>query len=229
MILKSLRAYAHPVTQNRGILNIEIWSDVVCPWCFIGKRRLERALAAVGVSDAVITHRAFQLDPSATTEGKRTVDVLAAKYRLDDAGVKQMMGQVTEVAASEGLNYRLFDGISGNTVLAHRLLLWAQEQGRAQELLELLYAAYFENAQPVFTLDELLPYVTDAGLDTHAARIAMESGAFVAEVESDAERAREFGANGVPFFVFDRKYGISGAQPFEVFVQTIEKSLEAAE
>jgi predicted DsbA family dithiol-disulfide isomerase len=174
-------------------MHIEIWSDVVCPWCFIGKRRLERALAAVGVTDAVITHRAFQLDPSATTQGKRTVDVLSAKYGLDDAGVKQMMGQVTEVAAAEGLNYRLFDGTSGNTVLAHRLLLWAQEQGRAQELLELLYSAYFENAQPVFTLDELLPYVTEAGLDANAARIAMESNAYAAEVESDAELARAFG------------------------------------
>ena len=210
-------------------MNIEIWSDVVCPWCFIGKRRLERALASVGVTDAVITHRAFQLDPSATTEGRRTVDVLAAKYGLDEAGVKQMMGQVTEVAASEGLDYRLLDGISGNTVLAHRLLLWAQEQGRAQQLLELLYSAYFESARPVFTLDQLLPYVSEAGLDADAARIAMDSGAYSAEVEADAELARAFGANGVPFFVFDRKYGISGAQPFEVFVQTIEKAGESAE
>jgi predicted DsbA family dithiol-disulfide isomerase len=209
-------------------MNIEIWSDVVCPWCFIGKRRLERALAATGVSDAVITHRAFQLDPSATTEGRRTVDVLAAKYGLDDAGVKQMMGQVTEVAASEGLHYRLLEGISGNTVLAHRLLLWAQEQGRAQELLELLYSAYFEDAKPVFTLDELLPYVAEAGLDANAARIAMDSGTYAAEVESDAELARAFGANGVPFFVFDRTYGISGAQPFEIFVQTIDKTLEGS-
>lgn len=207
-------------------MHIEIWSDVVCPWCFIGKRRLERALASVGVTDAVITHRAFQLDPSATTDGRRTVDVLAAKYGLDEAGVKEMMAQVTEVAASEGLDYRLLDGISGNTVLAHRLLLWAQEQGRAQELLELLYSAYFEGAKPVFTLEDLLPYVSEAGLDASAAGIAMESGAYAAEVESDADLARAFGANGVPFFVFDRKYGISGAQPFEVFVQTISKSLE---
>lgn len=207
-------------------MHIEIWSDVVCPWCFIGKRRLERALASVNVTDAVITHRAFQLDPSATTEGRRTVDVLAAKYGLDEAGVKQMMGQVSEVAAGEGLNYRLLDGISGNTVLAHRLLLWAQEQGRAQQLLELLYSAYFESAEPVFTLDQLLPSVSEAGLDADAARIAMDSGAYAAEVEADAELARAFGANGVPFFVFDRKYGISGAQPFEVFMQTIEKALE---
>ncbi len=210
-------------------MHIEIWSDVVCPWCFIGKRRLERALAASGITDAVITHRAFQLDPSATTEGKRTVDVLAEKYRLDEAGVRQMMSQVTEVAASEGLDYRLTDGMSGNTVLAHRLLLWAQEQGKAQQLLELLYSAYFEGAKPVFTLDELLPYVSEAGLDANAARIAMDSGAFAAEVESDAELARAFGANGVPFFVFDRKFGISGAQPFEVFMETIAKTAEAAE
>mgnify|MGYP002776490807 CR=1 FL=1 len=208
-------------------MNIEIWSDVVCPWCFIGKRL--GVSGEYNIVEQVLGGRAFQLDPSATTEGKRTVDVLAAKYGLDDAGVKQMMGQVTEVAAGEGLNYRLLDGISGNTVMAHRLLLWAQKQGRAQQLLELLYSAYFENAQPVFTLDELLPHVTQAGLDSSAARIAMDSGAYVAEVEADAELARAFGANGVPFFVFDRKYGISGAQPFEVFVQTIEKSLEVAE
>lgn len=210
-------------------MHIEIWSDVVCPWCFIGKRRLERALAASGITDAMITHRAFQLDPSATTEGKRTVDVLAQKYGLDEAGVRQMMSQVTEVAASEGLDYRLTDGMSGNTVLAHRLLLWAQEQGKAQQLLELLYSAYFEGARPVFTLDELLPYVSEAGLDANGARIAMDSGAFAAEVESDAELARAFGANGVPFFVFDRKFGISGAQPFEVFLETIAKTAEAAE
>lgn len=210
-------------------MHIEIWSDVVCPWCYIGKRRLERALASVGVTDAVITHRAFQLDPSATTEGRRTVDVLADKYGLDERGVQQMMEQVTEVAATEGLSYRLLDAVSGNTELAHRLLLWAQEQGRAQELLELLYSAYFEKARPLFTLDELLPYATEAGLDASAARIAMESGAYSAEVVADAELARAFGAGGVPFFVFDRKYGISGAQPFEVFVQTIEKSLEMSE
>lgn len=216
-------------------MHIEIWSDVVCPWCFIGKRRLERALASTGVTDAVITHRAFQLDPSATTEGRRTVDVLAAKYQLDEDGVRQMMGQVTEVAAGEGLDYRLLEGMSGNTELAHRLLLWAQEQGNAheqgdaQQLLELLYSAYFEDAKPVFTLDELLPYVTEAGLDPDSARLAMEAGAFTAEVQSDVELARAFGANGVPFFVFDRKFGISGAQPFEVFVETITKTAESAE
>lgn len=210
-------------------MEIEVWSDVVCPWCYLGKRRLERAIRAVpGAADAVITHRAFQLDPTAQTRGERTVDHLAQKYGVDTAGVASMMQNVTDAAATEGLTYSLADTLTGNTVLAHRLVLWAQEQGRGQELLDALYAAYFVNAESVFDLEDLLPYVTAAGLDADAARTAMASDAFVAQVTEDQDLARAFGANGVPFFVINRKYGISGAQPYELFVQTLERALEEA-
>lgn len=210
-------------------MEIEVWSDVVCPWCYLGKRRLERAIRAVpGAADAVITHRAFQLDPTAVTRGERTVDHLAHKYGVDADGVAAMMRTVTEAAATEGLAYDLGGTLTGNTVLAHRLVLWAQEQGKGPELLDLLYDAYFVNSAPVFELEDLLPYVTSAGLDANQARAAMATDAFLVQVAEDQELARAFGANGVPFFVIDRKYGISGAQPYELFVQTLERALEEA-
>ncbi len=208
-------------------MQIEVWSDVVCPWCFIGKRRLEHALADSGLTDVEVVHRAFQLDPHATTEGRRTVEVIASKYGTDVAGAEEMMGQVTKVALGEGLSYRLLDTTSGNTELAHELLLWAQDQGRGQELLERLYSAYFERAEPVFTREELLPHVAAVGLDVGEARAAIDSGVYRARVAEDVDLARQFGANGVPFFVFDRRYGISGAQPLEAFVQTLREASAA--
>ena len=202
-------------------MTVEVWSDVVCPWCFIGKRRLETALAESGVTDVEVVHRAFQLDPTARTEGRRTVEVLAQKYGMDAAGAATMMGQVSDIARGEGLDYRLTETVSGNTELAHRVLLWAQEMGRGQELLECLYTAYFEQAQPVFTIDDLLPHVQAVGLDPQAARDAAAAPQYADRVREDLELARSFGASGVPFFVVDRRYGISGAQPREVFVQTL--------
>jgi len=202
-------------------MQVEVWSDVVCPWCFIGKRRLERALADACLTDVEVVHRAFQLDPSATTDGRRTVEVIARKYGTDVAGAEQMMGQVTAVASGEGLAYRLLDTTSGNTELAHEVLLWAQDQGRGQELLERLFAAYFEHAQSIFTLEDLLPHVSAVGLDADQARAAVASGVYRGRVAEDLDLARQFGATGVPFFVFDRRYGISGAQPREVFAQTL--------
>ena len=204
-------------------MQIEVWSDVVCPWCFIGKRRLEQALADSGQDDVEIVHRAFQLDPQATTDGRRTVEVLASKYGTDVAGAEQMMGQVTAVARGEGLAYRLLDTTSGNTELAHEVLLWAQDQGRGQELLERLFSAYFEQAQPVFTWEDLRPHLSALGLDADAAREAVTSGIYRGRVAQDVDLARQFGATGVPFFVFDRRYGISGAQPLEAFVQTLRE------
>ena len=204
-------------------MQIEVWSDVVCPWCFIGKRRLERALADSGLTDVEVVHRAFQLDPHATTDGRRTVEVIARKYGTDVAGAEEMMGQVTAVASGEGLAFRLLDTTSGNTELAHEVLLWAQDQDRGQELLERLFAAYFEQAQPIFTLEDLLHHVSAVGLDADQARAAVASGVYRGRVAEDVDLARQFGATGVPFFVFDRRYGISGAQPLEAFAQTLRE------
>lgn len=209
-------------------MRIEVWSDVVCPWCFIGKRRLDTAIATLrreGVLDDVaLVHRAFQLDPSATTDGRRTVDVLATKYRVTPEQAAEMMASVTEVAATVGLRYRLLDTRSGNTADAHRVLLWAQEtagQDATQALLERILHGYFEEAEPVFTPAELLPFVREAGLDAHAAAAMLDTDAYRDMLVADQQQAAAFGANGVPFFVIDRTYGISGAQPDEVFLETL--------
>jgi predicted DsbA family dithiol-disulfide isomerase len=202
---------------------IEVWSDVVCPWCFIGKRRLESALEQAGVTDAEIVYRAFQLDPSATTDGARTVDVISRKYGVSLEEAEKMMDNVTSAAAGEGLNFRLLDGVSGNTGDAHRLMLWAAEQGRGQELVEALFHRYFELAEPVFTTDDLLPIAEEVGLDRAAAAELLACDAYADQVVADQAQAAAYGANGVPFFVFDRKVAFSGAQPLEVFLGALEQ------
>ena len=208
-------------------MHVEVWTDVVCPWCYIGKRRLEQALADAEI-DARITHRAFQLNPSAVSNGERTDDHLASKYGVSAADAEAMMANVTAVAAEVGLHYRLGDTTSGNTVDAHRLVLWAQDQGQdvGQALLEALYDAYFVRGRPVFTVDDLIPIVEGAGLDAAAARAVLQSDAYREQVAADQRLAQDFGANGVPFFGFDRAFGISGAQPAEVFAATIAKARE---
>lgn len=208
-------------------MHIECWSDVVCPWCYIGKRRLDEALSAfAGRDDVVVVHRAFQLDPRAVSQGRRTVDVLAEKYGTDPAGAAAMMANVTEVAATVGLSYRLLDTVSGNTRDAHRLVLWAQAQGQSAELLESLYSGYFEQARDIFTTEALCELADEAGLDSTEARAMLSTTAFIDDVAADQELAAEFGATGVPFFVFDRTYGISGAQPLEAFVATLERAAQ---
>ena len=208
-------------------MQVEVWSDVVCPWCYIGKRRLDEALAAFpGGDDVVVVHRAFQLDPKAVSDGRRTVDVIAEKYGTDPAGAAAMMANVTEVAATVGLSYRLLDTVSGNTRDAHRLVLWAQAQGQSAELLESMYSGYFEQARDIFTTEALCELAAEAGLDSTEARAMLSTTALIDDVAADQALAAQFGATGVPFFVFDRAYGISGAQPLEAFAATLERAAQ---
>lgn len=201
---------------------VEVWSDMVCPWCFIGKRRFEQALAEFpGAADVQVVHRAFQLDPGATTLGRRTADVLAEKYDISPAQAVDMMADVTDTAATVGLRYRLADTVAGNTADAHRLVLWAQDQGRGSALLEVLFAGYFEQAQPVFSAADLLPFCQEVGLDPTAAAAMLDSDDYREQVRTDQALAAQFGARGVPFFVFDRVRGVSGAQPVAVFAQAL--------
>ena len=138
-----------------------------------------------------------------------------------------MLGQVDSAGATEGLTMRLLETLRGNTAVAHQLILWAQQQGSGQALLEGIFSGYFENALPIFTVDELMPFVSAAGLDTEGAREVITAGSYRSAVSADLEMAAQLGATGVPFFVFDRRFGISGAQPFEAFVETISKALES--
>ena len=212
-------------------MQIEVWADVVCPWCYIGKRRLQSALAERGIADEVeIVHRAFQLDPTASTTTSPTIDHLALKYGVSRDDALAMMANVSNVAAGEGLAYRLDQTMTGNTRDAHRLVLWAQETdpGAAQRLLEVLYSAYFEQGRGVFTHADLVSLAAEAGLDADAARAMLAGTAYLDQVVEDQELARSFGASGVPFFVMDRAFGVSGAQPVEVFLNAIDQALEAS-
>ena len=212
-------------------MQIEVWADVVCPWCYIGKRRLQSALAERGIADEVeIVHRAFQLDPTASTTTAPTVDHLAAKYGVSRDEALAMMSNVTEVAAGEGLDYHLDRTMTGNTRNAHRLALWAQDQDPliAQRLLEAMYSAYFEQGRGVFSTDDLVALAAEVGLDADAAREMLAGSAYLDQVVEDQVLARTFGANGVPFFVIDRAYGVSGAQPVEVFLNAIDQARAAS-
>ena len=206
-------------------MEIDVWSDVVCPWCFIGRRRLEKAIANLG-PDAQVTvrHRAFQLNPHAH-DVVSTKKLLAEKYRMDQNQVEQMQNQVCTIADGEGLCYDLTDTLSGNTKDAHRLLLWAESVGKQDNLLEAMYSSYFEKSGSLFDHESLINVAESVGLDRNQVIELLNSSNFAEQVDRDQEIAQQLGANGVPFYVVDMKYAISGAQPQEIFNQTLEKAI----
>lgn len=200
---------------------IEVWSDVVCPWCFIGKRRLEKAIEKLPDPSVVeVRHRAFQLQPD-IIETVPTSQHLAEKYRVSAEQVAEMQANVCSIADGEGLCYDLKNTMSGNTLDAHRLILWAAGKGKQEELLEALYSAYFEKSKPVFAHKDLIQIAASVGLDSKEAETLLITDLLEDQVKEDQAIAHQLGANGVPFFVVDMKYGISGAQPQEVFDQTL--------
>jgi predicted DsbA family dithiol-disulfide isomerase len=204
---------------------IDVWSDVVCPWCFIGKRRLEKAVAKLPAGTNVeIRHRAFQLQPDITGVTS-TTEHLASKYRIDAAQVAQMQANVCSIADGEGLCYDLANTMSGNTKDAHRLVLWAAAVGKQQELLEAMYSAYFEKSEGLFTREDLIAVSAKVGISADEVNRVLDSAEFATQVDEDQQVAHSLGANGVPFFVIDMKVGISGAQPQEVFDQALEQAL----
>ena len=201
---------------------IDVWADVVCPWCFIGKRRLEKALSAFGHKDEVtIRHRAFQLQPDAK-DVLPTSELLASKYQVSPEQVKQMQANVCAVADVEGLCYNLDETLSGNTFDAHRLLLWAATINKQDELLEAMFSSYFEKSRPLFSHSDLVAVAISVGIDADLADDILRSDQYADEVVTDRNLASQLGATGVPFFVVDMKYGISGAQPLEAFTQTLQ-------
>ena len=210
---------------------VDVWSDVVCPWCFIGKRRLEKGISEIKVANPgvqiQVRHRAFQLQPD--IEGViPTKELLADKYNIDIDKVSAMQANVCSIADGEGLCYDLENTFSGNTMDAHRVLKWAESTGAAQELLEKMYSAYFEQSKPLFTHEDILAITDELGLDQASVIAVLISDNYRDLVLQDQDIARQLGANGVPFFVIDMKYGISGAQPQEIFSQTLATALSEA-
>ena len=211
-------------------MRIEIWADVVCPWCYIGKRRLERALASFEHRDEVeVIVRSYELDPFAPETGtETTVQVLSRKFGADEADTRAMMARADEVAAGEGLHFAHADALHARTLTAHRLLHLARSAGRQEALLEELLAAYFTRGESLGDRDVLRAAAASAGLDPDRVEQVLASDEFRDDVLADVARARAYGSTGVPFFVIDGRFGISGAQPTEVFEQALTQAWEAA-
>jgi predicted DsbA family dithiol-disulfide isomerase len=210
-------------------VKIEIWSDVVCPWCYIGKRRLEQALSRFPhAEDVEVVWRSFQLDPSAPTKPVETVaEALGRKYGGGPDAGRQMVERVEAVAAELGMLWRHHDSLRVGTIDAHRVLHLALETGGPQlqgKLKEALLSAYFIETANVADHDTLVRIAGEVGLDEVRVEEVLAGAEYADAVETDIREAAALGANGVPFYVIDRKYGVSGAQPSEVFTQVLERA-----
>jgi predicted DsbA family dithiol-disulfide isomerase len=208
-------------------MRVEIWSDIACPWCYIGKARFEKGLAGFAHRDEVeVVHRSFELDPDrAKGDTEQVIGMLAQKYGRTVEEARGMEANVAANAQAEGLGYRTEGRDHGNTFDIHRLLHLARARGRQDELLTLAYKANFAEERSVFDDAVLTGLAVEAGLDGDEVRkVLADPTAYADEVRADEREAADLGANAVPFFVFDRRYGISGGQPSEVFVQALERA-----
>jgi predicted DsbA family dithiol-disulfide isomerase len=210
-------------------MRIEVWSDVVCPWCYIGKRHLEAALEGFDHSDDVeVVYRSFELDPSAPeVPVETTVESLAKKFGTDVEGARELMARADGVAASVGLEFHHADAPHARTVTAHRLLHLALAEGGTElqgQLKERLLAAYFTRGDDVGDRETLRRVAVDAGVDATRVDEVLASEDYLDAVHEDIAQARAYGATGVPFFVVDQRYAVSGAQPTEVFSQLLDRA-----
>ena len=209
-------------------MKIEIWSDIMCPFCYIGKRRLESALADFEYADQVqIEWKSFLLNPDMVTDpSKSTLEYLSETKGWSKAQTYQVTQQVVEMAAGEGLTYHMDKTVVANAKNAHRLLQLAKTLGKGDEMKERLLKAYFTEGANIDDKLTLTKLAMEVGLESGRVLQCLDSNEFSDKVDQDIYESRLIGVRGVPFFVVDRKYGISGAQPKEAFEQTISKAWE---
>jgi len=209
-------------------VKVDIWSDVVCPWCYIGKRRFEAALARFPHRDEVdVVWRSFELDPAAppTAELRGThAEQLQAKFGRSRAEIDQMLARVTALAAAEGLDFRFDLNRGGNSFDAHRLLHLAKAHGVQDPLKERLDRGTFTEGLAVSDHGELTALAVEAGLDEAEVRDVLAGDRYADAVRDDQAQARAYGITGVPFYVLDGRYGVSGAQPAEHFLQALTQA-----
>jgi predicted DsbA family dithiol-disulfide isomerase len=207
-------------------LTVDIWSDVVCPWCYIGKRRFEAALAQFEHRDDVtVLWHSFELDPDAPpiAEG-RSAERLAAKYGMTVEEAARRQAEITTLAAQDGLTYDLAESRGGNTFDAHRIIHLAAEHGLGNAAMERLMQAYFSEREAIGDPDTLQRLAVEAGLPAEEVREVLEGERYADAVRADERAATQIGVRGVPFFVLGRKYGVSGAQPAEVLLQALQQA-----
>jgi predicted DsbA family dithiol-disulfide isomerase len=211
------------VTGMAEPIKIDIWSDIACPWCFIGKRRFEEGAAEAGVP-VEIEYHSFELSPDTPVDfDGSSADFLAERKGMPRERVDEMLANVTGIAATLGLNYDYDTVQHTNTVKAHQLLHYAKLRGRQLEMKEALLSAYFEQGRHVGRVADLADLAAELGFDRDDVVRSLESDEHLADVHEDQKVARDFGIQGVPFFVIDRKYGVSGAQEASAFAEMLRQ------
>ncbi|HEY6144023.1 MAG TPA: DsbA family oxidoreductase [Flavobacterium sp.] len=206
-------------------LKVQIWSDIMCPFCYIGKRRIEEALSQFEHKEAVaIEWKSFQLDAGfIPSPDDNLAEHLAEKYRKDTDWAQTMLDNMTQNAKTAGLDFHFEKAVLANSHNAHRLLQLAKKHQLANELEEFLFKAYLTEGKDLNNWDTLSQLGIEVGLEAEAIAQVLQSDAYSREVKQDIQEASAIGVQGVPFFVFDNKYAISGAQPATAFLQTLEK------
>lgn len=223
--LWNLGALNYVGADMSSAISVDVWSDIACPWCYIGKRRFEAGLAEFdGAADVTVTYHSFELSPDVPVdfEGSQ-VDFLAERKGMERDQIDSMLGQVTQIANQVGLNYDFNSVKTTKTLLAHQALHLAKAKGKQHELVERLFQAYFEEGRHVGKIADLVDLGADVGLDRDELTAALEEGTYASEVDADIKQASTLGIQGVPFFVINGRYGISGAQKPEAFTQTLEQ------
>jgi predicted DsbA family dithiol-disulfide isomerase len=209
-------------------MNVDIWSDVACPWCYLGKRHIEEALEKWDGDDVAVTWRSFQLQPDAPRFGEPGAGESTQEYLTRERGyppeqLAESQARLTGMAAAAGLDYHLDQGKHANTFEAHALIKAAERQGRGDAMVERLFKAQHEEGQRLDDPEVLTALAAEVGLEGDAAVPTDEDREAVV---SEIETARGIGVNGVPFFVIDRRLALSGAQPAEVIVQALEQAAQ---
>ena len=206
-------------------MRVDIWSDVVCPWCYVGKARFEKALSAFGHGDEVeVVFRSFELDPGRRTDEREAVlGMLSTKYGMSAAQARAADARVAGLARAEGLGFDS-DRPVGNTFDIHRVLHLGLAKGVQHELVTAVNEAYFGQGRQVFDREVLTEVADGAGLDVEATGEVLDGDAYADAVRQDEQLARELGISGVPFFVFDMALGVSGAQPTDMFSTALDQA-----
>lgn len=207
-------------------MRVDIWSDVICPWCYVGKARFEKALGSFAHRDEVeVVYRSFELDPARDAARYETaLDMLAKKYGMPPEQARQAEDRVAGLARAEGLGYSSQRPVA-STFDLHRVLWLGKEKGVQHDLLAAIYQAYFGEAQPIFDTPVITAVAGRAGLDAESVRQVLDdSDRYASDVRADEDEARRLGISGVPFFVFDMALGVSGAQGTETFTQALEQA-----
>jgi len=207
-------------------VRVDIWSDIVCPWCYIGKRRFERALNVFEHREELdIVHRSFQLHPTMPKGSVRNHrDVLMSKYGLSESQAGAAQARMERTAAGEGLEFHLAGGVTGNTFDAHRLLHLAKDRGLQDASIERFYRAHFTEQRSIFDEESLVALAAEAGLDANEIRDVLRGDAYAEAVAADLREATGLGVAGVPYYLLGHRHAVSGAQPAEIFTEELTRA-----